>query len=98
MGLYEVAVGGGRSAWADGKRDTLPGIVDIDILLFGEEVIGERPCLAIPHPGVLQAFDFSGIAYLARGMFILGRNAVGELLAERNLSGVREFEESCIDC
>jgi 2-amino-4-hydroxy-6-hydroxymethyldihydropteridine diphosphokinase len=81
-----------------GKGDMFPGAVDIDILLFGEEVIGEGLCLAVPHPGVLQAFDLRGIADLAPGMFIPGRNAVGELLAEANVRSVREFEESCIDC
>jgi 7,8-dihydro-6-hydroxymethylpterin-pyrophosphokinase len=81
-----------------GKGAKLPGAFDIDNLLFGEEVIEEKLCLAVLHPDGLQAFDLRGIADLAPGMFIPGCNAVGELVAEANLSGVREFEESCIDC
>lgn len=77
-----------------GKGEKLPRTVDIDILIFGEEVIGKKPYLVVPHPGVLRAFNLKGIADLAPGMFIPGHGAVGELLAGADLSGVREFEES----
>lgn len=76
-----------------GKGDRLPRTVDIDVLLFGEEVV-ERPYLVVPHPGVLRAFNLKGIADLAPDMFIPERGAVEGLLAEADLSGVREFEES----
>ncbi len=77
-----------------GKGEKLPRTVDVDILLFGEEVIEEEPYLTVPHPGILRAFNLRGIADLAPDMFIPGRGAVGELLAEADSSGVREFEES----
>ncbi len=69
-----------------------PRTMDIDMLLFGEEVI-EEPHLIVPHPGSLRAFNLRGLADLAPDMFIPGRGAVGELLAGANSNGVKEFEE-----
>ena len=69
-----------------------PRTIDIDVLLFGEEVI-EGPHLTVPHPGSLRAFNLRGLADLAPNMFIPGHGAVGELLTGASLSGVREFEE-----
>ena len=66
--------------------------VDIDVLLFGEEVL-EGPHLVVPHPGILRAFNLVGLADLAPGVYIPGRGVVGELLAETSLGGVREFGE-----
>lgn len=82
----ETALGRG------GKGDKLPRTVDVDVLLFGEEVI-ERPDLVVPHPGILRAFNLKGIADLAPDVYIPGRGAVGELLAGADLGGVREFGE-----
>lgn len=64
--------------------------IDVDVLLFGEEVI-EEPYLIVPHPGVVRAFNLIGLADLAHNVYIPGRGAVGERLAEADLSGVREF-------
>ncbi len=75
------------------KDDRAPRTIDIDVLLFGEEVI-EGPHLVVPHPGILRAFNLKGLADLAPEMFIPERGAVGELLAGADLSGVEEFEES----
>ncbi len=69
-----------------------PRTMDIDVLLFGEEVIEEQH-LIVPHPGSLRAFNLRGLADLAPDMFIPGRGAVGELLAGANSNGVKEFEE-----
>ncbi len=69
-----------------------PRTMDIDMLLFGEEVIEEQH-LIVPHPGSLRAFNLKGLADLAPDMFIPGRGAVGELLAGANSDGVKEFEE-----
>jgi 2-amino-4-hydroxy-6-hydroxymethyldihydropteridine diphosphokinase len=74
------------------SREKAPRTIDIDVLLFGEEVI-EEPHLVIPHPGSLRAFNLRGLADLAPDMFIPRRGAVGELLAGVNSSGVKEFEE-----
>lgn len=69
-----------------------PRTIDIDVLLFSEEVI-EEPHLIVPHPGCVRAFDLRGLADLAPDVCIPGRGRVGELLAGADLSGVREFEE-----
>jgi 2-amino-4-hydroxy-6-hydroxymethyldihydropteridine diphosphokinase len=82
----EAALGRG------GKGDKLPRTVDIDVLLFGEEVT-EGPDLVVPHPGILRAFNLKGIADLRLDVYIPGRGAVGKLLAGADLGGVREFEE-----
>jgi 2-amino-4-hydroxy-6-hydroxymethyldihydropteridine diphosphokinase len=74
------------------EGDRAPRTIDIDVLLFGEEVI-EGPHLVVPHPGVLRAFNLKGLADLAPEMFIPERGAVGELLAGADLSGVEEFGE-----
>jgi len=76
-----------------GKGDRLPRTVDIDILLFGGEII-EGTYLEVPHRGVLRPFNLLGIADLAPEVFVPGRGAVRGLLAGADLSGVREFGES----
>jgi 2-amino-4-hydroxy-6-hydroxymethyldihydropteridine diphosphokinase len=76
-----------------GKADEkAPRTIDIDVLLFGENVI-EGPYLLVPHPGSLRAFNLRGLADLAPDVYIPGRGVVGELLAGADLSGVRGFEE-----
>ena len=70
-----------------------PRTIDIDVLLFGEEVI-EGTYLVVPHPGSLRAFNLKGLADLAPDVYIPGHGAVAELLAAADLSGVREFEEA----
>ncbi len=75
-----------------GKGDRLPRTVDIDILLFGEEVI-EGAYLTVPHPGILRTFNLLGIADLAPDVFVSGHGAVRGLLTGVDLSGVREFGE-----
>ena len=76
-----------------GKGYRLPRTVDIDILLFGGEII-EGTYLEVPHRGVLRPFNLLGIADLAPEVFVPGRGAVRGLLAGADLSGVREFGES----
>jgi 2-amino-4-hydroxy-6-hydroxymethyldihydropteridine diphosphokinase len=80
----------GRVRWVSGGKT--PRTIDIDVLLFSEEVI-EGPHLIVPHPGSLRAFNLRGLADLAPNMFIPGRGTVGELLSGANSSGVRESEE-----
>ncbi len=80
----------GRVRGASGEK--APRTIDVDVLLFGEEVI-EGPHLVVPHPGVLRAFNLKGLADLAPGVYIPGRGVVAELLAGADLGGVREFEE-----
>jgi 2-amino-4-hydroxy-6-hydroxymethyldihydropteridine diphosphokinase len=80
----------GRVREASGEK--APRTIDVDVLLFGEEVI-EESHLVLPHPGILRAFNLKGLADLAPGVYIPGRGVVVELLAETDLRGVREFGE-----
>lgn len=73
------------------KGRKAPRTVDIDLLLFGEEVI-ESPELRVPHPGVERGFNLRGLADLDGDIYIPGRGTVGELLAGMELDGVRELE------
>ena len=57
------------------KGEKAPRTVDIDILVFGEEVV-ESPELAVPHPGVLRAFNLVGLADLAPDLYIPGFGVV----------------------
>ncbi len=80
----------GRVRGASGEKAAR--VIDIDVLLFGEEVI-EGPHLVVPHPGSLRAFNLKGLADLAPDVYIPGHGTVADLLAGADLSGVREFGE-----
>ena len=76
------------------KGEKAPRTVDIDILVFGDEVV-ESPELTVPHPGVLRAFNLVGLADLAPDLYIPGFGVVGGLLREASpaeLKGVRALE------
>ena len=75
------------------KREKAPRTVDVDVLLFGDEVI-EEPDLYVPHPGVTRAFNLRGLADLDPGLHIPGSGRVEELLARADLGGIRELEEA----
>ena len=81
----EAALGRGK------KGEKAPRTVDIDVLLYGEEVI-EEPDFGVPHRGIVRAFNLRGLADLDPSLYIPGRGVVRELLAEADLSGVRELE------
>lgn len=74
------------------KGEKVPRTVDVDVLLFGEEVVESRE-VTVPHRGVLRVFNLRGLADLDPSVYIPGRGVVGELLAEADLSGVREYGE-----
>jgi len=74
------------------KGDKMPRTVDVDVLLFGEEVM-EGPDLAIPHPGIARAFNLKGLADLDQGLYIPGRGLLSELLVSVDLDGIREVGE-----
>ena len=76
------------------KGEKAPRTIDIDVLLFGEEVI-EAPELGVPHRGVMRAFNLKGLADLDPDLHIPGHGRVGELLAGADLAGIREVEELC---
>ena len=62
------------------------------MLLFGGEAF-ETPELVVPHRGITRAFNLRGLADLDPGVYIPGRDVVGELLEGVDLGGVREFGE-----
>ncbi len=74
----------------EASGEKAPRTIDIDVLLFGEQVIEEQH-LVVPHPGILRAFNLKGLMDLAPGVYVPGRGAVRELLAEADLSGLREL-------
>ncbi len=76
------------------KGEKAPRTVDIDVLLFGEEVI-EEPGFSVPHRGVTRVFNLRGLADLNPDLHIPGRGRVGELLAEADLGGIEEVGELC---
>lgn len=73
------------------KGEKAPRTVDIDVLLFGDEVI-EMPGLEVPHPGIERVFNLRGLADLDSGIHVPGSGTVGESLAAVDLVGVRELE------
>jgi 2-amino-4-hydroxy-6-hydroxymethyldihydropteridine diphosphokinase len=59
-----------------------PRTLDLDLLLFDDEVIGEAPTLIVPHPRMHErAFVLAPMAELAPGLVIPGRGRVADLLA-----------------
>ncbi len=76
------------------KGEKAPRTVDIDVLLFGQEVV-EEPEFCIPHRGVMRAFNLKGLADLDPDLHIPGRGRVGELLAGADLGGIEEVGELC---
>jgi 2-amino-4-hydroxy-6-hydroxymethyldihydropteridine diphosphokinase len=79
----------------ESKGEKAPRTLDVDVLLFGTQVIEEPDCV-VPHPGVTRAFNLRCLADLDAGIYIPGRGVVGELLAGADLSGVRDLEgEPC---
>jgi 2-amino-4-hydroxy-6-hydroxymethyldihydropteridine diphosphokinase len=76
------------------KGERAPRTVDIDVLLFGDEVI-EEPDFEVPHRGVTRAFNLRGLADLDPDLYIPGHGRVVELLAGADLGGIEEVGELC---
>ncbi len=79
------------------KDEKAPRTVDLDVLLFGGEVI-EVPDLTVPHPGIVRAFNLRGLVDLDPDVYVPGRGVVVDLLSEANLDGVREVGEVEVSC
>jgi 2-amino-4-hydroxy-6-hydroxymethyldihydropteridine diphosphokinase len=71
------------------KGEKTPRTVDIDVLLFGEEVF-EGSEFRVPHRGVGRAFNLRGLADLDPDLYIPGRGVVAGLLGAADLTGIRE--------
>jgi len=69
-----------------------PRLIDIDILLYGSEVIDE-PRLQVPHPYLTQrGFVLRPLADLAAGLTLPDGSLVGELLTTVTHSDLRRIE------
>lgn len=65
-----------------------PRVVDLDLLVYGDEVI-DAPGLTLPHPRLHErAFVLVPLAEIAPGLVIPGRGTVAELLAAVDVSGI----------
>jgi 2-amino-4-hydroxy-6-hydroxymethyldihydropteridine diphosphokinase len=82
----------GRERGEAGEK--APRTVDIDVLLFGEEVIAV-PGLEVPHRGTTRAFNLKGLADLDPDLHVPGRGRVEDLLAEADLDGLEEVSALC---
>ena len=59
-----------------------PRTLDLDLLLFGDEIIIDAPTLIVPHPRMHErAFVLAPLAEVAPGLVIPGRGDVASLLA-----------------
>lgn len=76
----------------DKKGEMAPRTIDIDILLFGEEVVDE-PDLGVPHRGITRAFNLRCLGDLDMELAVPGVGVIGGLLSGADLSGVREYAE-----
>ncbi len=76
------------------KGEKAPRTVDIDVLLFGDEVI-EESGFEVPHRGITRAFNLKGLADLDPDLHIPGRGRVGELLSGTDRGGIEEVGELC---
>jgi 2-amino-4-hydroxy-6-hydroxymethyldihydropteridine diphosphokinase len=76
------------------KGEKAPRTIDVDVLLFGNEVI-QKPGFEVPHRGVTRAFNLKALADLDPDLHIPGRGRVGELLAGADLAGIEEVGELC---
>jgi 2-amino-4-hydroxy-6-hydroxymethyldihydropteridine diphosphokinase len=81
----------GRERGEAGEK--APRTVDIDVLLFGEEIIME-PDLRVPHAGVTRAFNLRGLADLDADLYIPQRGTVRELIARAEEGGILTFGET----
>ena len=74
------------------ERHWGPRLIDIDILLYGNEVIDE-PRLKVPHPYMTQrGFVLRPLADLAAGLTLPDGSLVGELLTTVDQNGLRRIE------
>lgn len=74
------------------KGERSPRTVDVDVLLYGEEV--EETEFELPHRGITRAFNLVTLADLDSGLHIPGLGVVEDLLSwaeEEDLAGVHRL-------
>jgi 2-amino-4-hydroxy-6-hydroxymethyldihydropteridine diphosphokinase len=76
------------------KGEKAPRTIDVDVLLFGEELI-DKLDLEVPHPGITRSFNLKGLADLHPNLHIPGRGRVVDLLVGADPSGIREVRALC---
>ena len=70
-----------------------PRTLDLDLLLYGDEVIDDAPVLLVPHPRMHErAFVLAPLAELAPELRIPGRGRVSALLAKVADQGVERLD------
>lgn len=74
------------------KGEGAPRTVDIDLLLFGDEVL-DTPDLRVPHRGITRAFNLRCLADLDPDLYIPDLGVVAVLCASASMTGIREFGE-----
>ncbi|MGQ0579236.1 MAG: 2-amino-4-hydroxy-6-hydroxymethyldihydropteridine diphosphokinase [Betaproteobacteria bacterium] len=73
------------------KRNA-PRTLDLDLLLYGEEVLDEHG-LKLPHPRLHErAFVLVPLAEIAHGVMVPGRGPVHELLTRVSCNGVNRAD------
>jgi 2-amino-4-hydroxy-6-hydroxymethyldihydropteridine diphosphokinase len=66
-----------------------PRTLDLDLLLYGDGIIGDAPTLIVPHPRMHErAFVLAPLAELEPDLVIPGRGAVRALLATVGDQGI----------
>jgi 2-amino-4-hydroxy-6-hydroxymethyldihydropteridine diphosphokinase len=66
-----------------------PRTLDLDLLLYGDEIIIDAPTLIVPHPRMHErAFVLAPLADVAPDLVIPGRGTVGVLLAHVGDQGI----------
>lgn len=74
-----------------------PRTIDLDLLLFGRQVVCEQD-LNVPHPRMGErAFVLEPLAELAPGLEIPGLGRLAEVRARLDSSGVRRLPEASSD-
>jgi 2-amino-4-hydroxy-6-hydroxymethyldihydropteridine diphosphokinase len=78
-----------------GRRRTIrnaPRTLDLDLLLYGEEVL-DQEALTVPHPRLHErAFVLAPLAEIAPGAIVPGRGRVDDLLARVDCNGVSRID------
>jgi 2-amino-4-hydroxy-6-hydroxymethyldihydropteridine diphosphokinase len=70
-----------------------PRTLDLDLLLYGDGIIGDAPTLIVPHPRMHErAFVLAPLAELEPDLVIPGRGAVHALLAHVGDQGIARLD------
>lgn len=86
--LLAIEHGAGRSR----SFASAPRTLDLDLLLYGDMVIGE-PGLSVPHPRMhTRAFVLEPLAEIAPGIEIPGQGAIAPLLAACGGQSIRKLD------